>query len=161
MGRRGGGEAEGWRRRGDRSPGRAATWADAGAVSQIALAAAAPSRPPPPRSGQRYLAWSAERHNVEAISRRIRHLLPELGLAEPEIDDAHAEEIKAREAELRANWARCDLRNDRVRAVTGVRFRPVDESLRDCVESLLAGGQVQPRLARSTASTELRTITSP
>ena len=99
------------------------------------------------RSGERYLAWSAERHDVEAISRRIRHLLPELGLAEAVIDDDHPEEIKAREAELRAIWARCDLRNDRVRAVTGVRFRPFDESLRDCVESLLAVGQVQPRLA--------------
>ena len=70
------------------------------------------------RSGDRYLAWSAERHNVEAISRRIRHLLPELGLAEAGIDDDHPAEIKAREAELRAIWARSDLRNDRVRAVT-------------------------------------------
>ena len=99
------------------------------------------------RGGERYLAWSAERHDVEAIARRIRHLLPELGLAEAVIDDDHREEIKAREAELRAIWAGCDLRNDRVRAVTGVRFRPFDESLRDCVESLLAVGQVQPRLA--------------
>ena len=98
-------------------------------------------------SGERYLAWAAARHNVEAISRRIRHLLPELGLAEPVIDDAHPAEIKAREAELRAIWANCDLRNDRVRAVTGVRFRPFDESLRDCVESLLTVAQVQPRLA--------------
>ena len=49
------GAAQRWRSRrrpapGDRSPGRAATWADAGALSQIALAASAPSRPPPPRS---------------------------------------------------------------------------------------------------------------
>ena len=47
--------AQRWRSRrrpapGDRSPGRAATWADAGALSQIALAASAPSRPPPPRN---------------------------------------------------------------------------------------------------------------
>ena len=90
------------------------------------------------RSGERYLAWSAERHNVEAICRRIRCLLPELGLAEPVLDDPHPPEVKAREAELRAIWARCDVRNDRIRAVTGVRFRPFDESLRDCVESLLA-----------------------
>ena len=70
-----------------------------------------------------------------------------LAHAEPVLDDGHPAEIKAREAELRAIWARCDLRNDRVRAVTGVRFRPDAESLRDCVESLLAVGQVQPRLA--------------
>ena len=99
------------------------------------------------RSGERYLAWSAECHNVEAISRRIRDLLPELGLAEPVLDDRHPAEIKAREAELRAIWARCDLRNDRIRAVTGVRFRPFDESLRDCVESLLAVAKVHPRRA--------------
>jgi hypothetical protein len=46
---------------------------------------------------------------------------------------------------LRAIWAGCDLRNDRIRAVTGVRFRPFDESLRDCVESLLAVAKITPR----------------
>ena len=56
------------------------------------------------------------------------------------------ERIKAREAEFRAIWAGCDLRNDRIKAVTGVEFRSLDESIRDCVESLLAVAKVKPVL---------------
>ena len=41
------------------------------------------------RSGERYLTWSGERHDVEAVSRRIRGLLRELGLAEPAIENDH------------------------------------------------------------------------
>ena len=41
------------------------------------------------RSGERYLTWSGERHDVEAVSRRIRRLLTELGLAEPAIENDH------------------------------------------------------------------------
>ena len=59
--------------------------------------------------------------------------------------DAQPDRVRAREAEMRAIWAGCDLRNDRIRAVTGLAFRPLDESLRDCVESLLAVAGVQPR----------------
>ena len=47
---------------------------------------------------------------------------------------------------MRRIWAGCDLRNERIRALTGIVFRPLDESLRDCVESLLSVGQVVPRL---------------
>ena len=93
-------------------------------------------------SGERYLAWAAEMHRVEAIDRRIGQLLPELGRAEASVADNQSAETKAQEAELRAIWAGCDLRNDRVRAVTGVEFRPFDESLRDCVESLLTVANV-------------------
>ena len=39
----------------------------------------------------------------------------------------------------------CDLRNERIRALLGVEFRPWDVSLRDCVESLLAVAGVQPK----------------
>lgn len=41
-------------------------------------------------------------------------------------------------AEIEAIWHACTLRNDRIKAATGVTFRPFDESLRDCVESLVA-----------------------
>ena len=99
------------------------------------------------RSGERYLAWAAEMHKVEAIDRRIGRLLPELGRADASVADSQSAETKAKEAELRAIWAGCDLRNDRIRAVTGVEFRPFDESLRDCVESLLAVANVPPRRA--------------
>ena len=51
-----------------------------------------------------------------------------------------------RKAKYRAIWAASDLRNDRIRAVTGIEFRPFDESLRDCVESLLSVAKVKPKL---------------
>ena len=54
--------------------------------------------------------------------------------------------IKEREAKYRGIWAGCVLRNDRMRAVTGIEFRDFDESLRDCVESLLSVAKVKPKL---------------
>jgi dihydroflavonol-4-reductase len=96
-------------------------------------------------NGERYTAWAAEMHNVEDICAGINRLLPELRYAEAELTDPHPERIQRREAEFRAIWAGCDLRNDRIRAVTGVTFRPFDESLRDCVESLLSVGGVEPK----------------
>ncbi len=52
--------------------------------------------------------------------------------------DAFPDRIKAREAEFRAIWSLCDLKNERIRAAAGVTFRPLDASIRDCVESLIA-----------------------
>lgn len=98
------------------------------------------------KNGQRFIAWSTETRRVEDLCTDIDRLLPELGLQAPTMDDAQSERVKAREAEMRRIWAGCDLRNDRIRALTGIRFRPLDESLRDCVESLLGIGAVQPRL---------------
>ena len=42
--------------------------------------------------------------------------------------------------------AGCELRNDRMRIATGVEFLPFDDSLRDCVESLLSVAGVKPKL---------------
>ena len=98
------------------------------------------------KNGQRFISWSTETRRVEDICADIDRLLPELGLQAPTVDDAQSERIKAREAEMRRIWAGCDLRNDRIRALTGICFRPLDESLRDCVESLLGIGSVRPRL---------------
>jgi nucleoside-diphosphate-sugar epimerase len=97
------------------------------------------------RNGERYIAWSTETRNVEDICASIDRLLPELGHDTPPVTDDFPDRIKAREKELRALWAGCDLRNDRIRAVTDVRFRPMDESIRDCVESLLAIAKVKPK----------------
>ena len=47
---------------------------------------------------------------------------------------------------MRGIWAQCELRNDRIRAVTGMTFRSLDESIRDCVESLLSVAKVKPVL---------------
>lgn len=98
------------------------------------------------KNGERYIAWSTDARNCEDICADIDRLLPELGHDTPVVTDPFPDRIKAREAELRAIWAGCELRNDRIRAVTTVNFRPLDDSIRDCVESLLAIGKVKPRL---------------
>ena len=96
-------------------------------------------------NGERYIAWAAETHKVEDICASIDRLLPELRHDTPPVTDPFPERVQKREAELRAIWAGCELRNDRIRSVTGASFRPFDESLRDCVESLISVGKVQPK----------------
>ena len=98
------------------------------------------------RNRERYIAWSTDTTNVEDICRGIDRLLPEIGHDTPEVSDSAPERIKAREPEFRTIWAGCELRNDRIRSVTSVTFRPFDESLRDCVESLLSVGKVRSKL---------------
>lgn len=97
------------------------------------------------KNGERYIAWSTDAINVEDICARIDRVLPELRHDTPEVTDPFPDRIKAREAELRRVWAGVELRNDRIRAVASVTFRPFDETLRDCVESLLAVANVQPK----------------
>jgi nucleoside-diphosphate-sugar epimerase len=97
------------------------------------------------RNGERYIAWSTDSRNVEAICADIDRLLPELGHDTPHVIDQFPERIQAREAEFRSIWAKAELRNDRIRAVTGVTFRPLDDSIRDCVESLIAIAKVRPK----------------
>lgn len=97
------------------------------------------------RNGERYIAWSTETRKVEDICADIDRLLPEIGYDIPPVTDNFPEHIRAREAELRAIWAGCDLRNDRIRQATGIEFRPFDESLRDCVESLMSIAKVVPK----------------
>ena len=94
------------------------------------------------RNGQRYIAWSTDARNVEDICADIDRLLPELRHDTPAVTDPFPDRIKAREAELRAIWAGADLRNDRIRGVLGMSFRPLDESIRDCVEALLSVAKV-------------------
>jgi nucleoside-diphosphate-sugar epimerase len=95
-------------------------------------------------NGERYIAWSTDKRNVEDICADIDRLLPELGHDAPEVTDPFPERIRAREEELRGIWAQVELRNDRVRNLLDIDFRPLDESIRDCVESLLAIGKVKP-----------------
>ena len=97
-------------------------------------------------NAERYIAWSTDTPKVEEICASIDRLLPELGHDTPEVTDPFPERIQAREEELRGIWDQVELRNDRVRAKLGMEFRPFDDSLRDCVESLLTIGQVQPKL---------------
>jgi len=97
------------------------------------------------KNGERYIAWSTDTFNVEDICARIDRVLPELRHDTSQVTDSFPDRIKAREAELRRIWAGCELRNDRIRSVAPVTFRPFDETLRDCVESLLAIAKVQPK----------------
>ncbi len=98
------------------------------------------------RNGQRFIAWSTETRNVEDVCASIDRLLPELGFAGARLVDPFPEKIQAREAEFRAIWGGCELRNDRIRAALDMEFRPLDESIRDCVESLLSVAKVKPVL---------------
>jgi len=96
-------------------------------------------------NGERYIAWSTDTRNVEEVCASIDRLLPELNHCAPEVSDDFPAHVQAREAELRAIWAGCELRNDRIRAVSDVTFRTLDCSIRDCVESLITLGEVEVR----------------
>jgi nucleoside-diphosphate-sugar epimerase len=95
-------------------------------------------------NGERYIAWSTERWNYEDIVASIERVLPELRHAPGEVIDPAPERHSAREAEFRAIWAGLELRNDRIRSAVPITFRPFDDSLRDCVESLIAVAGVRP-----------------
>jgi nucleoside-diphosphate-sugar epimerase len=94
-------------------------------------------------NGERFLAWSTDRMNAEDICASISRLLPELGHIAPAITDPFNERVQSREAELRAIWAGCELRNDRIRNAVPVSFRSLDTSIRDTVESLMSVAGVQ------------------
>jgi nucleoside-diphosphate-sugar epimerase len=104
-------------------------------------------------NGERYIAWSTETRNYEDICTSIDRVLPELRHDPGPIVDATPERLKARESEFRSIWAGCILRNDRIRSVLPITFRPLDDSIRDCVESLLAVAGVEPnRRSEATAT---------
>ena len=95
------------------------------------------------KNGERYIAFSTDTRNYEDVCSGIDRVLPELRHDPGPVVDESPERIKDREAEFRSIWAGCVLRNDRIRSVTPVVFRPFDDSLRDCVESLIAVAKVQ------------------
>ena len=93
-------------------------------------------------NGERYLAYSTEMWPYEDIAAEIAVVLPELHHDPGPIADSSPERWKQREAEFRSIWGGLTLRNDRIRAAVPIEFRPFDDSLRDCVESLVAVGGV-------------------
>ena len=95
-------------------------------------------------NGERYIAWSTDTRRMEDICADIDRLLPELGFRVPPVTDSSPDRIKDREAEFRAIWAGCELRNERIRSVAPITFRPLDDSIRDCVESLLSVAGIEP-----------------
>jgi nucleoside-diphosphate-sugar epimerase len=96
-------------------------------------------------NGERYLAWSTETRDYEDLCTSIDRVLPELRHDPGPIVDSSPDRWKEREAEFRSIWAGLTLRNDRIRAVVPIEFRPLDDSLRDCVESLIAVAGIEPR----------------
>jgi nucleoside-diphosphate-sugar epimerase len=94
-------------------------------------------------NGQRYLAMSTETRDYETIAASIDRVLPELRHDPGPIADNAPDRWKARQDEFRSIWAGLELHNERIRAVVPVEFRPFDDSLRDCVESLIAIAGVQ------------------
>jgi nucleoside-diphosphate-sugar epimerase len=101
------------------------------------------------RNGERYISWSTDTRDVEEVCASIARLLPELGFVPPPVTDSFPERIQAREAEFRGIWAKAELRNERIREATGVTFRPLDDSIRDCVESLMAIAGVEVKAAEA------------
>lgn len=96
-------------------------------------------------NGERYIAWSTERRDYEDVVATIDRVLPELGYDPGPILDRTPDRHKEREAEFRSIWAGLELRNDRIRSVVPIEFRPLDDSIRDCVESLIAVAGVEPQ----------------
>ncbi len=95
-------------------------------------------------NGKRFLAISTDSRTYEDMVATIDRVLPELRHDPGVIADHAPERHQAREAEFRAIWEGLQPRNDRVRAAAGVTFRPLDDSIRDCVESLIAVAGVVP-----------------
>ena len=96
------------------------------------------------RKGERYIAWSTDTRRMEDIFADIDRLLPALDFRVLPVTDSSPDRIKDREAEFRAIWAGCELRNGRIRSVAPITFRPLDDSIRDCVESLLSVAGIEP-----------------
>lgn len=97
------------------------------------------------KNGERFIAWSTESREVEDVCASIDRLLPELGFAGAVKVDPFPEPIQARKEEFRNAWGVCELHNERIRNTLGMEFRPLDTSIRDCVESLLLIGKVEPK----------------
>lgn len=98
------------------------------------------------KNGERYIAYSTDRIDLEDVCRSIDRLLPELGYATPDLTEDLDEEALRKSRERRAAYWGTDLRNDRIRALLHITFRPLDDSIRDCIESLLTVGKVKPVL---------------
>ena len=90
-------------------------------------------------NGERYLAWSTETAQLRGhLPARSIGCCPSCATTPARSSDNSPDRWKEREAEFRSIWAGLTLRNDRIRAAVPITFRPLDDSIRDCVESLLA-----------------------
>ena len=96
-------------------------------------------------NGERYLALSTDTRDYEDVCATIDRVLPEL-----RHDPGPDRRLDTGSAEgpgggVPLDLGRRHLRNDRIRSVVPIEFRPLDDSIRDCVESLLAVADVEPQ----------------
>lgn len=96
------------------------------------------------QNGDRYLAWSTDRIDLEDVCKRIDLLLPELGFSVPDLSEELDDRGRERRRFRRSVYYGTDLRNDRIRHLLGIEFRDLDDSLRDMAESLITVGGVKP-----------------
>ena len=90
-------------------------------------------------NGSRYLLTDMTRIHPEDVGHRLNDLFPQylatttLSTTEPQMP-------------VHPIWDSVQTRNDLARAELKMQFTPLDESLVDCVESVIAIGGLQPRI---------------
>ena len=104
------------------------------------------------QNGQRYIAWSTDKVDVEDdLAATVARLFPSMAPSLKSMDQLPQAQ-KDREEEYRSIWQAVDMRNDRIKLVSQqcpsgpVTFRPFETTLRDCVESLILVGGVEPSM---------------
>tara|TARA_B110000977_G_scaffold68580_1_gene93029 strand:- start:815 stop:1450 length:636 start_codon:yes stop_codon:yes gene_type:complete len=95
-------------------------------------------------NGDRFIAGPTDAMDVADVCAKIDKVLPELSFEVSESVEIHPKKIQVREEKYRSIWMGFDCRNERIQAVTGVAFKPFEDSLRDWGESLVLIGGVKP-----------------
>eukprot|EP00746_Dinoflagellata_sp_MGD_P087002 gnl/MRDRNA2_/MRDRNA2_34505_c0_seq1.p1 gnl/MRDRNA2_/MRDRNA2_34505_c0~~gnl/MRDRNA2_/MRDRNA2_34505_c0_seq1.p1 ORF type:complete len:418 (+),score=65.58 gnl/MRDRNA2_/MRDRNA2_34505_c0_seq1:109-1254(+) len=102
----------------------------------------------------RYFVCSTNTIKVEDIGSIILKLLPEAHLAingsavpVDEFGPAYLMTVSSTESEVREVWSTCSLQNQKICKDVAMVFRPLEDSLRDCVESLITVAGIQPKRA--------------
>jgi len=115
---------------------------------------------------KRFFLCSTDTIEVEHIGAAIARLIPEMGFdinglsaSSSSNQDALLMKLGMTEDEVRQVWAKCDLSNKKVCAAVEASFRPLDDSLRDCVESLVAVAKVKPRVMKEASDKKRQRIT--
>jgi nucleoside-diphosphate-sugar epimerase len=104
-------------------------------------------------SSNRYFVCSTDAIDVERIGATISKSMPhidfdmsDLSMSDSEFGRGILIELGITETEARSIWQGCKLQNRRICETVGIIFRPLEESLRDCVQSLITVAGVSPRL---------------
>jgi hypothetical protein len=119
------------------------------AEAQVRLAEDTRIRPFTHADGGKYLLCSTDRVFITDLAARLQWLHPELVVdTEVAAKDSNPSYMFQSKADDLIRFSLV-MDNSKVRAATGLAFRPLDESLRDTVASLHAVGGLQPRLRPS------------